>query len=172
MPKQKQKQKPRGNPSRDIERDYGVFQVPYLGAAQNCPETIRNMFKSVEGSKYLTMDYFGNLPEREGFRGVFDTNAAHDYNMELKKRAEELHNRCTKPKMVDAPEKKWVDTFATRVFLRLDCSEEENVDAERPFNLWYFNMLLLCIELINRKSCLPSLFSTRKPANHRYFQYA
>lgn len=122
----------------DVALDrYGVYRVPTLERADRCPESIHKILQLVCNSKNLQKKAFMAVPEQNRSRGDFDTNAAHDYNMRLVQRADELANRCCDPDMVDSPEIKWVQLLSPRVFLSFDRQEEEKLDDNRPFHHWY-----------------------------------
>ena len=70
------------NIAKDVALDkYGIERVSSLEEAESCPESLRTIFKLVSKSENIREVDFGALPEREDRRGVFDTDAAHDYNM-------------------------------------------------------------------------------------------
>ena len=127
-----------GNDDNDVALDrYGIYRVPSLDRADHCPESVYKTFQLVYRSKNLQMTHFIALPERKDSRSVFDTRAAHDYNMTLGRRADELARRCCDPDMMDSPEIKWVQLLSPRVFLSFDRQEEEKLDENCPFHHWY-----------------------------------
>ena len=127
-----------GNAGNDVALDrYGIYRVLSLDRADHCPESVHRIFQLVYNSKSLRMTPFVARPERNDSRSVFDTDAAHDYNMTLGQRADELAIRCGDPDMMDSPETKWLQLLSTRVFLSFDRQEEEILDTKRPFHHWY-----------------------------------
>ena len=116
---------------------YGFYRVPSLDRADHCPESVHKIFQLIQDLKYLRTLHFLARAERTDSRSVFDTNAAHDYNMTLGLRAEDLAHRCCDPDLMDAPEDEWVQLLSPRVFLTFDRREEEELDTNRPFHHWY-----------------------------------
>lgn len=119
--------------------NYGILRVPSIEMAKACPESLQTIFKAVHDSKFLQMAHFGARPEREDRRGVFDTDAAHDYDLRLKQRALELAISCCDPSMIESPEADWASDLSTHVFLPFKRKEEEKLDIKRPFHHWYAN---------------------------------
>ncbi len=127
-----------GNTDNSVPLDrYGISRVPTLDRADNCPGPVYKTFRLVCSVKTLQMTHFMAVPEWKDSQSVFDTHAAHDYDMTLGLRAEELAGRCCDPDMMDSPEITWVQLLSPRVFLSFDRQEEEKLDTNRPFHHWY-----------------------------------
>ena len=127
-----------GNTVNDVGLDgYGIYRISSLDRADHCPKSVYKTFQLVNESRYLQMIPFLERPERKDRRNVFDTDAAHDYNLRLGLRAEDLANRCSDSDKQDASEMEWARLLSPRVFLSFDRQEEENSDTNRPFHHWY-----------------------------------
>lgn len=154
-------------PRSDVALDkYGIYRISSLGRAPHCPEAVRKVCQLVYDSKDLRIDHFVARPEGSDSRSVYDTNAAHDYDMKLGSRACELADRCGDPDMMDSPEVKWVLLLSQRVFLLFDRQLEEKLDDNRPFHHWYATYMSTADRLMHFKSCLPPPLPTKEPANN------
>ena len=131
-----------GNTTKALTLDeYRIYRVS-LSNAESCPESVRKIFELVSQSKNIREAHFGVRREREDCRGIFDTNAAHDYNMRLRKRACDLARLCEKSRMKDMSEATWVMRLFPLVFLPFDRIQEEELDEVRPFHHWYSTLPL------------------------------
>ena len=169
MPK---KQVNGNTPKNLVLDDYGIYRVSSLETAPWCPDSLRRIFQLVTDSQCLQMTGFGARRQRDDRRGIFDTNAAHDYDMALKKRADDLADRCSDPVMMDRPECTWVQLLSTRVFIPFDRAEEEKLDTTRSFHHWYAATSPPLKKLMASKSCLPAQLPTTKPTNNPYVKHA
>ncbi len=157
--------------AQDVSLDhYGIYRVERLGT-EPCPESLQETFDLVHDSKILQMADFNARREQEDRRGIFDTDAAHDYDVRLKQRASDLSDRCNTSRMKDAPESTWVNLLLSRVFLPFDLDEEERLDTNRPFHHWYAARSLLPTLLMLSKSCLSAELPTGEPTNNHYFKH-
>ena len=162
------RKQPGENTAKDVALDkYHIHRVLSLEEAESCPESLRKIFKLVSESENIRKAHYGARLELADCRGVFDTKAAHDYRMRLRKRADKLADICLDPDMEDSPEETWVRKLLPLVFLPFDRKEEEKLDEIRPFHHWYATLPLLWTKLTTPKFCLPAELSPRKPTSHQ-----
>ncbi len=136
--------------------NYDIDRVPNIESAKACPESLQIIFKVVYNSKTLQIAHFGSGPDREDRRGVFDTDAAHDYDVRLMKRASDLMICCCDPSMIQSSEAEWMSDLSRLVFLPFRRKDEEQLDIKRPFHHWYSTVPFQSTKLMRSKSCLPA----------------
>ena len=121
-----------------MKHSISMVSIEYLAStAESYPESIYKTFQLIHNSKNLQKDHFLEHPKENGRQSKFDTNAAHDYNLTLAKRANELQDSCGNPDMFDSPKIEWVQLLVSQVLLSFDRQKEEKLDAQRPFHHWY-----------------------------------
>lgn len=148
---------PSKKPRKEVAlHNYDIYPLPNIESAKDCPESLQIIFKVVHSSKTLLEAHFGSRPYREDLRGVFDTNAAHDYNIQLKKRASDLTICCCDPFMIQSSEAEWMSDLSRLVFLQFRRKEEEQLDIKRPFHHWYSTVPFQSTKLMRSKSCMPA----------------
>lgn len=117
---------------------YGIYRVESYGRCpKTCPPAMKSAFELVFKSQFMQISQFAAPPSEDGSKSPYDTRSGEDYDMLLKKRAEEISSICNDPDLVEAPEATWVRDMLPRVFLLFDRRAEERLDRDRPFHHWY-----------------------------------
>lgn len=148
--------------------ELGIYMVKsYDGCPETCPPAIRSVFKLVYRSQFMHISQFAAPPSEDGSKSPYDTRSGQDYDMLLKKRAEDLSSICNDPDLVEAPETTWVRDMLPRVFLLFDRKAEERLDRDRPFHHWYATTMSFRCMLMAKKSCLSASLSTWESTNHQ-----
>lgn len=146
---------------------YGIYRVEsYGGCPETCPPAMKSVFELVYKSQFMQISQFAAPPREDGSKSPYDTKSGHDYDMLLKKRAEDMSSICNDPVLVEAPEVKWVRKMLP-VFLVFDREEEERLDRDRPFHHWYATPMSFRYMLMAKKSCLSASLSTWESTNHQ-----
>ena len=147
---------------------YGIYRVEsYDRCPKTCPPAIKSVFSLVYKSQFMQISQFAAPPTEDGSKSPYDTRSGADYDMWLKKRAEDLSSICNDPDMGFAKETTWVREMLPRIFLPFDRKVEESQDRDRPFHHWYATILSLSHMLMAKKSCLPASLSTWESTNHQ-----
>lgn len=140
---------------------YGIYRVEnYNWCPETCPPAIRSVFELVYKSQLMPISQFAAPPSEDGSRSHYDTKSGEDYDMLLKKRAEDISSLCNDPSLVEVPEVTWVRTMLQPVFLVFDRRTEERLDNDRPYHHWYATTILFRYMLMAKKSCLSASLST------------
>lgn len=118
--------------------NYGIYRVESYGECpRTCPPAMKSVFELVFKSQFMQISQFAAPPSEDGSKSPYDTRSGEDYDMLLKKRAEDISSTCNDPELVEAPETTWVRDMLPRVFLLFDRKAEERLDRDRPFHHWY-----------------------------------
>ena len=125
------------------------------------------VFDLVYKSQFMQISRFAAPLNEDGSNSPYDTRSGQDYDMLLKKRAEDISSICNDPDLVEAPEATWVRIMLPRVFLLFDRKAEERLDRDRPFHHWYAATMSLRYMLMAKKSCLSASLSTWKTTNNQ-----
>ena len=134
---------PLANPNKKSDEaraleSYGIYKVQsYDGCPETCPPAMKSVLKLVSESQFRRISQFAAPPSEDGSKSHYDTKSGEDYDMLLKKRAEDISSICNDPSMEGAPEKTWVRKTLQPVFLVFDRSAEEKLDSDRPYHHWY-----------------------------------
>lgn len=156
-----------GDQARALD-NYGIYRVEsYGGCPMTCPPATKSVFKLVYKSQFMRISQFAAPPSEDGSTSPYDTRSGKDYDLLLKKRAEDVSWRCNDPDSVEAPESTWVRDLLPRVFLPFDRKEEERLDRDRPFHHWYATTLSYRHMLMSKKSRLSASLSTWESTNHQ-----
>ena len=146
---------------------YDIYRVEsYDGCPFHCPPAMKSVFELVYKSQFMQISQFAAPPREDGSKSPYNTKSGHDYDMLLKKRAEDLSSICNDPVLVEALEVKWVRKMLP-VFLVFDREEEERLDRDRPFHHWYATPISFRYMLMAKKSCLSASLSTWESTNHQ-----
>ena len=145
----------------------GIYRVEsYGGCPKTCPPAMKSIFELVYKSQFMQISQFAAPPSEDGSKSPYDTTSGNDYDMLLKKRAEDMSSICNDPDFVEAPEVKWLRKMLP-VFLVFDRETEERLDTDRPFHHWYATPMSFRYMLMAKKSCLSASLSTWESTNHQ-----
>ena len=146
---------------------YGIYRVGnYDLCPETCPPAVKSVFELVYKSQLMPISQFAAPPSEDGSRSHYDTKSGEDYDMLLKKRAEDISSICNDPSLVEAVEVTWVRTMLESVFLVFDRRTEERLDSYRPYHHWYVTTISFEYMLMTKKSCLSAPLSTWESTNH------
>lgn len=116
----------------------GIHRVEsYDRCPKTCPPAIKSVFKLVNESQLLSISPPAAAPGKGGSRSPDQNRSGEDYDMWLRKQAEQLSRKCNDPDMPGHSEQQWVVTMMPIVFLMFNRIEEEELDSKRPFHHWY-----------------------------------
>ena len=147
---------------------YGIYRVESYGRCpETCPPAMKSLFKLVYKSQFTQILQFAAPPSEDGNKSPYDTRSGEDYDMLLKKRAEDISSICNDPDLVEVSEATWVRNMLPKVFLLFDRKAEERLDMDRPFHHWYAAMMSFKYMLMAKKSCLSASLSTWELTNHQ-----
>ena len=145
----------------------GIYRFEsYGGCPKTCPPAIKSVFELVYKSQFMQISQFAAPPCEDGSKNPYDTKSGDDYDMLLKKRAEDMSSICNDPDLVEDPEATWVREMLP-VFLVFDRKAEERLDRDRPFHHWYATLMSFRYMLMAKKSCLSASLSTRESTYHQ-----
>ena len=147
---------------------HGIYRVEnYDWCPETCPPAMKSIFELVYETQLMPISQIATPPSEDGSRNYYDTKSGEDYDMLLKKRAEDISSMCNDPDLVEDPELTWVRTMLEPVFLVFDRRAEERLDNDRPYHHWYATTISFRYMLIGKKSCLSASLSTWESTNHQ-----
>lgn len=136
----------------------GIMMEPFA-KNKDIPSGLRDLFQLVHDAKHIRWKGFSGY-RRSGESSVEQINtAAHDYDKQLSRRAQDLFYDCNEPKRENDDESKWIDVLEKIVFQRFNREEEEKA----RYHHWYEYLLRPTSSDIPQL-CLPPSLSARKPS--------
>ena len=140
---------------------YGIYRIEnYNWCPETCPLAVKSIFELIYKSQFMPISQMATPPSEDGSRSHYDTKSGEDYDMLLKKRAEDLSSICNDPSLVEVKELTWVRIMLEPVFLVFERRAEEKLDKDRPYHHWYATTISFRYMLMAKKSCLSASLST------------
>jgi hypothetical protein len=142
----------------------GIMMEPFA-KNKDIPSGLRDLSQLVHDVKHIRWKGFSGYRRSEESSVKQTNTAAHDYDKQLSRRAQDLSYDCNEPKRENDDESKWIDVLEKSVFQRFNREEEEKA----RYHHWYEHPLRPISSDIPQL-CLPPSLSARKPSEAQQTQ--